>query len=170
VALRRLGLRARPQSDAAGIAMLLVLLPVAGVVWFVNPIAALLVLPAVHIWLLVVSPELRPRPPAAIALVLVALLPLALLIAFYADQLGLGPGRVAWMAVLLVAGGHVGLPGVLLWSLALGCLAATSMLALSAGSAIPGEDDRPAGEITIRGPMSYAGPGSLGGTQSALRR
>jgi hypothetical protein len=25
-------------------------------------------------------------------------------------------------------------------------------------------------EITIRGPMSYAGPGSLGGTESALRR
>jgi hypothetical protein len=25
-------------------------------------------------------------------------------------------------------------------------------------------------EITIRGPLSYAGPGSLGGTESALRR
>src|ERR1019366_6477360 len=25
-------------------------------------------------------------------------------------------------------------------------------------------------EVTIRGPMSYAGPGSLGGTESALRR
>ena len=25
-------------------------------------------------------------------------------------------------------------------------------------------------EITVRGPIGYAGPGSLGGTQSALRR
>jgi hypothetical protein len=25
-------------------------------------------------------------------------------------------------------------------------------------------------EVTIRGPLSYAGPGSLGGTESALRR
>jgi hypothetical protein len=25
-------------------------------------------------------------------------------------------------------------------------------------------------EVTIRGPRSYAGPGSLGGTESALRR
>jgi peptidase M28-like protein len=170
MALRRLGLRARPQSDGAGVAMLLVLLGVAVLVWLVNPIAALLVLPALHIWLPVVSPELRPRPPVALALVLAALLPLALLIAFYADQLGLGIGRVAWMAVLLIAGGHVGLPGVLLWSFALGCVAAATMLALTAGSAISGEDHRPLGEITIRGPMSYAGPGSLGGTRSALRR
>ncbi len=170
VALRRLGLRARPQSDAAGVAMLLVLLPVAVIVWLLNPVASLLLLPAVHLWLLVVSPELRPRPPVAVAIVLAALIPLALLIAFYADQLGLGPGRLAWMAVLLVAGGHVGLPGVLLWSVSLGCAAAATVLALSTASASAGEDDRPPGEITIRGPMSYAGPGSLGGTQSALRR
>jgi hypothetical protein len=170
VALRRLGLRARPQSDAAGVAMLLVLLPVAAIVWLLNPVAALLLLPAVHLWLLVVSPELRPRPPTAVAIVLAALIPLALLIAFYADQLGLGIGRLAWMAVLLVAGGHVGLPAVLLWSLALGCAAAAAMLALSTASAVAGEDDRASGEITIRGPMSYAGPGSLGGTRSALRR
>jgi hypothetical protein len=25
-------------------------------------------------------------------------------------------------------------------------------------------------DITVRGPLSYAGPGSLGGTESALRR
>jgi len=25
-------------------------------------------------------------------------------------------------------------------------------------------------EVTIRGPLTYAGPGSLGGTESALRR
>ena len=104
--------------------MLLVLLALALVVWIANPFAALLLLPAVHLWLLIVSPELRPRPVGAVSLVLAALLPLALLIAFYADQLGLGPGRVAWMAVLLVAGGHVGLPAALLWSLALGCAAA----------------------------------------------
>jgi hypothetical protein len=27
-----------------------------------------------------------------------------------------------------------------------------------------------AGQIRTRGPLSYAGPGSLGGTESALRR
>jgi hypothetical protein len=168
--LRRLGLSVRPDSDGAGVGMLLVLLGVGVVVWALNPFAALLLLPAMHVWLLVVSPELRPRPPAALALVAVGLLPLALLMAFYAHQLGLGPGRVAWMAVLLVAGGHIGAPAVLLWSIALGCATATAMLALTLGSSTPGPRDDDMKEVTIRGPLSYAGPGSLGGTESALRR
>jgi hypothetical protein len=168
--VRRLTLSARPASDAAGVGMLLVLLPLAVVVWIVNPVAALLLLPGVHLWLLIASPELRPRPLAAIALIAVGFLPLALLVAFYADQLGLGPGRLAWMAVLLVAGGHVGFPAALLWTLSLGCAAATVMLALTGGSPPLGNDGENDDEITIRGPLSYAGPGSLGGTQSALRR
>jgi hypothetical protein len=168
--VRRLGLSVRPDSDAAGVAMLLVLLGVGVVVWALNPFAALLLLPAMHVWLLIVSPELRPRPLAALALVAIGLLPLALLMAFYAHQLGLGPGRVAWMAVLLVAGGHLGAPAVLLWSLALGCATATAMLALTAGSSTLGPRDDDMNEVTIRGPLSYAGPGSLGGTESALRR
>ncbi len=168
--LRRLGVPRRPESDAAGVAMLAVLLVLGVVVWLVNPIAALLLLPAMHLWLLIVSPELRPRPATACALVLAGLLPLALLMAFYADQLGLGPGRVAWMAVLLLAGGHIGLPAALSWSIALGCAAAAIMLSVSAGTSLPGAGEEDFEEITIRGPLTYAGPGSLGGTGSALRR
>ncbi len=167
---RRVGVGARPVSDAAGVGMLLVQLPLAVVVWIVDPVAALLLLPAVHLWLLIVSPELRPRPLAALALVVAGFLPLALLVAFYADQLGLGAGRVAWMAVLLVAGGHVGFPAVLLWTLSLGCAAAAVMLCLTAATPALGGGREDDDEITIRGPLSYAGPGSLGGTQSALRR
>jgi len=168
--VRRLGLSARPASDAAGVGMLLVLLALALVVWIANPVAALLLLPGVHLWLLIASPELRPRPLAAIALIAAGFLPLALLVAFYADQLGLGPGRLAWMAVLLVVGGHVGFPAALLWMLSLGCAAAAVMLALTVGSPPLGSGGENDDEITIRGPLSYAGPGSLGGTESALRR
>ncbi len=168
--MRRVGLSVRPSSDGAGVAMLLVLLPVAVVVWIVNPLAALLLLPALHVWLLIVSPELRPRPAAALGLVALGLAPLLLIAAFYAEALGLGVGQAAWMALLLLVGGHVGAPGVLLWSLALGCAAATIMLALSAGASPLAGDDDDVQEITIRGPLSYAGPGSLGGTRSALRR
>jgi ribosomal protein S11 len=71
---------------------------------------------------------------------------------------------------VLLAAGHVGLAGAVLWSVAFGCLAAAAMLAV-------GGLERPADvqalervEVTIRGPLSYAGPGSLGGTESALRR
>jgi Peptidase family M28 len=168
--VHRLGMRVRPQSDAAGVAMLLVLLPVAVVVWIVNPLTALLLLPALHIWLLIASPELRPRPFAALALVLVGLVPLVLLAGFYAADLGLGPGRFLSAAVLLLAGGYVGVPGALLWSLALGCGAASALLAFSVGSSTFEREDDDDREVTIRGPLSYAGPGSLGGTTSALRR
>ncbi|HEV7529542.1 MAG TPA: M28 family peptidase [Solirubrobacteraceae bacterium] len=168
--VRRVGLSARPSSDAAGVGMLLVLLALAVVVWLANPVAALLVLPGVHLWLLIASPELRPRPLAAIALVVAGFLPLALLLAFYAVQLGLGPGRMAWMAVLLVAGGHVSFSAALLWTLSLGCAAAAVILSLTPSSPALWSGDEDEDQITIRGPLSYAGPGSLGGTQSALRR
>jgi hypothetical protein len=168
--MRRLRLGVRPDLEAAGLAMLLVLLCVCIWVWAVNPFAALLVLPAAHLWLAIVSPALRPRPRSALVLVAIGVLPAALLVVFYAHDLGLGAGQVLWTAVLLVAGGQIGPLGALVWSLALGCAAATAMLALMTPFAPArggADEDR---EITIRGPITYAGPGSLGGTKSALRR
>ena len=168
--MRRLGLAVRPSSDTAGLAMLLVLLAVTVLVWAINPFTALLLLPATHLWLLVVSPELRPRPPAALVLVAVGLLPLMLFMSFYAHQLGFGLGGLAWTAVLLLAGGSVGLGAAILWSLAAGCAVACALVALLPW-ARPASSRRGApSEVTIRGPLTYAGPGSLGGTESALRR
>ena len=168
--MRRLGLAVRPSSDTAGLAMLLVLLAVTVLVWAINPFTALLLLPATHLWLLVVSPELRPRPPAALLLVALGLLPLMLFVSFYAHQLGFGLGGLAWTAVLLLAGGSVGLGAAILWSLAAGCAVACALVALLPW-ARPASSRRGApSEVTIRGPLTYAGPGSLGGTESALRR
>ncbi len=168
--LRRLGLSVRPSSEAAGLAMLLVLLAICVVVWAVDPFSALLLLPALHLFLVIASPELRPRPVGALALVAAALLPLLLLISFYAHQLGLGPLEVAWTGVLMLAGGHVGLLGAVVWSLGLGCLVAGAMVALTPSAPLPGLGADVGTPITVRGPRSYAGPGSLGGTESALRR
>ncbi len=74
------------------------------------------------------------------------------------------------MGVLALAGGHAGPLGVLAWSVALACgVAAASVAARKRRRRHgPGDDDEPA--VTIRGPAGYAGPGSLGGTESALRR
>ncbi len=168
--VRRLGLRTRPDDDGAGLALLTVLLAVTIVVWLSNPYAALLLIGALHLWLLLVSPRTRPPRPAALALVVVALVPLVLLIAFYARELGVGPGGVAWDAVLLLAGGHVGIAATVLWSLGFGCVVAAVLLA-TAPEAELGDDGIDDGTpLRIRGPLSYAGPGSLGGTESALRR
>jgi hypothetical protein len=172
---RLLGVSPRPSSDAAGVSMLLVLLGVCTVVWVFNPFTALLLVPALHLWLALALPaEVRPRPSLALALVALALAPLALLIFFYAHQLGFGFGGVAWTAVLLLAGGHIGLPGAALWSLAFGCTVAAAMIALggtrTADGSPPGKEVYEPRAVRVRGPASYAGPGSLGGTESALRR
>ncbi len=168
--LRRRGWAVRPDPDVAGLSMLLVLGAVSVVVWIANPYAALLLVPALHLWLLLASPELRPGRLGSAALVAGGLLPLGLLLAFYAHQLGYGPAGLAWAFFLLVAGGGVGVAAVLLWCLSLGCAAAAVMLLPAAerttGEQLPLELE----EITIRGPLTYAGPGSLGGTESALRR
>jgi hypothetical protein len=73
---------------------------------------------------------------------------------------------VAWNVLLLIAGGHVSLVAALVWSVVLGCsLAAVSIGVRSVRR--PRPEDAP---VTVRGPITYAGPGSLGGTESALRR
>jgi hypothetical protein len=147
-----------------------VLLSLALLVWAVNPYAALLLVPAAHLMLVLADEELRPRSRAALAIVAVALLPDALLAAFYAPHLALGPGAAAWMAVSLVAGGAVSLPAAIGWSIAAGCAVGAVLVALAPQRTSTREDSAEPREITIRGPLTYAGPGSLGGTESALRR
>jgi uncharacterized OsmC-like protein len=68
--------------------------------------------------------------------------------------------------VLMVAGGTLSPAGLLLASLAAGSFVAAAAMLLRRGAS--GPDQR--AEITVRGPLSYAGPGSLGGTESALHR
>jgi hypothetical protein len=179
VLARRAGLPTRaegPNRDASGLAVLLVLLSVSLLVWLLNPYTALLIVPALHLWLPIVSPEWRNsggRAHRIRALVLLALglAPLALLIAFYARQLGFDAGQAAHAAVLLLAGGYISPVGILIWSVAFGCLAGMALVAFSKPpQPLPGEGEGERFAITVRGPMSYAGPGSLGGTESALRR
>jgi len=168
--LRRLGLAPRPDAQMAGLATALVLHLLCAVAWVANPYTALLLVVPAHVALLLASPQLRPRPKAALALVALGALPLALVGTFYALELGLGPARAAWMSVLLLAGGHVGVPAAVFWSLILGSGVAAVRVALSPGS--PSQEREQGGEtvVTIRGPLTYAGPGSLGGTESALPR
>jgi hypothetical protein len=181
--LRRLALPLRPSAAAAGLALVLVLCVLAVVVWAIDPFTALLLVPALHLWLLLAAPDRPALGRSAVgrlalwplALVALGAAPLALLIAFYARHLHLGVGGVAHTALLLLASGRVGIPGAVLWSAAAGCLAAALLLALTpprAGQPTVGGPDDGADQpepVPIRGPLSYAGPGSLGGTDSALR-
>jgi peptidase M28-like protein len=173
--MRRLGWGVRPDPDIAGLSLVLVLLPVGVLAWIGDPLTALLAVPALHLWLVLDAPQRLAAGPlsrrlVSLALVVLGLLPLAAVIAFYGDQLGMGAGDIAWTGVLMLAAGQVGLGGAILWSLAFGCAAAAAIVALAPRRAAPGIPETVGVDVTIRGPLSYAGPGSLGGTESALRR
>ncbi|HTA13925.1 MAG TPA: hypothetical protein VK781_03615 [Solirubrobacteraceae bacterium] len=170
--VRRLGLPLRPTADGAALAVMLVLIAVSLLAWLLNPLACLLIVPALHLWLLAVGVGRRPGARArllALSTILAGILPLALLFGAYARELGLGPGGLAESVVLALAGGRLGVPAALLWSAAFGCLLAVLSLAPPPLPAV-GTGPREWEEISTRGPASYAGPGSLGGTESALRR
>jgi Peptidase family M28 len=165
--LRALGIAGNPGAGGAATAVVLVLCAATLVVWIANPYASLLLLPALHLWLLAMAPETHLRRPTALALWTLGLLPPLLVAYACARQLGLDPLELAWMLELLVAGGAVSLLAVVLWSVVLGCTAAALVVVLRTTGA--GHHDAGT-SISVRGPKSYAGPGSLGGTESALRR
>ncbi|HEU0251292.1 MAG TPA: M28 family peptidase [Solirubrobacteraceae bacterium] len=162
--LRRFGFASRPDPDATGLSAMLVLLAVALLAWLIDPFAGLLLVPAAHLGLL--AADSRPRALSLLALG-VALLPLAALLFVVARELGLAPIALAESVILALAGGQLGLFSALLWSLALGSLFSLLALVLAdRGSERVEPLERL--EISTRGPLSYAGPGSLGGTESAL--
>lgn len=155
-------------SPGAAAALMLVLCAVSLVIWFRNPFAAALIVPALHLWLWIVgpAPEQRPRAPLAVVLFLAGLVPGVLAALYYAMTLGLGAAAAAWNAVLMLAGGDVGAVSALEWSIVLGCAVTLAIMIVRIV-----RQPRPAEvPVTVRGPVTYAGPGSLGGTKSALRR
>lgn len=168
---RALGARSPSGPDdvpGAAAAIAVVLVAVAIAVWAVNPYTALLLVPAVHLWLLAAVPEVRLPRPLLLAGVLAGLVPWLFVGLYYAGQFSLDAGEVAWLGLLLVAGGSAGPLGVLAWSVVLSCGLGAALVALrKRRAAAPPDEDVP---VRIRGPLSYAGPGSLGGTESALRR
>jgi hypothetical protein len=164
--VRLLGVPPGGAGAGAAAGLMLVLCLVALAVWISNPFAALLLVPALHAWLWIVAPDVRLPTPAAIALLLVGLaLPLVVALD-YASTLGLDPIQALWSWALLLAGGGVGLSVAIEWSIALGCAIGVAAIVLQTA-----REPRPAPvPVTVRGPVTYAGPGSLGGTESALRR
>jgi hypothetical protein len=153
-------------GPGAASAVMLVLCLAALAIWVANPFAALLLVPALHLWLWIVVPDVRLPAPVTVVMLLAGLAAPVLVVAMYATTLGLGPLQAAWSWVLLLAGGGVGVVYALLWSVILGGTFSVIVIALQAARESRPEDE----PVTIRGPVTYAGPGSLGGTESALRR
>ena len=146
-------------------------------VWLSNPYASLLVLPALHLWLgaLLLRRPLfarRARPLLGVLLTLAGLIPLGLVLAYYASAFGMGPLELLHAVVMFVAAGGLGAWGLLAWSIALGCLAAILLAVLLPVPEIEG-DDKPDGSDgladrllpALRGPLTTPVP-----APSAARR
>ena len=151
-------------EQSSGLALLLTVLALAVITWLSNPYAALLLVLPLNFWLLLVEREVRLRRGLALALVAASLVPVGLVLAVYAIDLSMSPAEVPWFWMLAVAGGQISVPAALCWSVGAGTAAAAVALALR-----PAHEDRER-QVTVRGPLTYAGPGSLGGTESAMRR
>jgi hypothetical protein len=152
--------------EGAVVGLLAVACLVAFALWATNPFAAALVVPGLHLWLVALSPDLRLRFPLRLGLLLLGLVALVLVPVYYAATLGYGPVDELWMLILLIAGHGVSLAATVEWSVFLGCVL-TAAAVLVALARQPRPEEAP---VTVRGPVGYAGPGSLGGTESALRR
>ncbi|MBV9819188.1 MAG: hypothetical protein JOZ07_12705 [Solirubrobacterales bacterium] len=157
---------AQRSSDGLAVALIVVLWLITFAIWLRNPFAAALLIPAVHLWLWATDSELRIALPVRLGMIALGLAPIALVVVYYANADGYGPWQLIWSAALLVAGHVVGLTSLLEWCVVLGCLVTAASLVLRAARE---PSDMPA-TVTVRGPITYAGPGSLGGTESALRR
>jgi hypothetical protein len=155
-----------PRKDPGGaIAALIVMCVATLVIWLSNPFAAALVVPALHLWLWLLDPEVRIRRVFTPVLLLIGLAPLVLVALYYALTTGYSAVGLAWTGALMIAGGHIGLVTALEWCVIAGCTVTVSIAALTRAR-VPKPGEIP---VTIRGPVTYAGPGSLGGTESAFR-
>ncbi len=160
---------ADPSRPGAATATSLVVAGSLLVLWLVNPYAALVMVPAAHLWMLATLVD--PKPPRRARIVLIAggLLAPLLVVVYYLFALDIDPLSGAWYLLLLVTGHSLGLITALLGCVLLGAFA--SVVSISRATREEPPAQRP-GQPTkpVYGPGSYAGPGSLGGTESALRR
>ena len=134
-------------------------------IWLANPYLALLLVPTAHLWLLGAAPEARGRAPTVIALGVGGLVVPAVAVATLGGRLGVGL-EVPWQLLLMFTGRHFGPLALAPLCLLGGCLLA--LLANATTQPPAPVMGRPG--TRVRGPVSYAGPGSLGGTESALPR
>jgi hypothetical protein len=158
--------RRQPDAPGAVVAVGLVTVAVTAGLWVANPYAAALAIPAAHIWFWALTPDLRLPRSASLAIVLLALLPLLVVAAVDGQAFGLDVTHGVWFWTLLVAGGHVPIGAWVLWSLLWGCAVAAGLVAIRRRR----EHDEEPDEIVTRGPVTYAGPGSLGNVGSASVR
>jgi peptidase M28-like protein len=165
--LTRAGERGSPAAGSLAATSAAVLCVLAALVWAANPYAAALLLPAAHLWLFAAAPQTRLVGWWGVAAIGAGLLPFLLVPLYYLRALGLDPLELSWMALLSAASGELSGWVALVAGTVLACLAALIAVMRARRRVAANVEPEP---VRTRGPVTYAGPGSLGGTESALRR
>jgi hypothetical protein len=158
----------QPVEPGAAVALALVLGLAALVLWLVNPYAALLAVPAAHLWALLALTRPVPRRRTRAVMIGLGIVPPLLVAVYYLASLSMDPLEGAWYLLMLITGDTVGVVTSLVACVMLGLLCATVEIAVR----LPEEREPEAPPdlgASVYGPGAYAGPGSLGGTESALR-
>jgi hypothetical protein len=163
----RLALPASVSAGGAAAALGVVVSVLAVLVWVVNPFAAALLVPAAHAWLFAAAPGTNTSSRVRFALVAAGLVLPALMVVHYALALALGVLDILWLALLITAGGHITPLSALFLSVLAGSFVGVVAVVRTRRRVVRNADPEP---IRTRGPIGYAGPGSLGGTESALKR
>ena len=166
-ALTRGESRESAAAGGAGAAAGAIVCTITLAVWVANPYAAALLLPAAHLWLFLGMPQTRMRGAVGWVALLAGLVAPVLVVVYGMLALDTGPLQLARMWLVATAGGHVSA----LAALALGALTgAFALLVRVLRDRRHLARESPTSKPITRGPRTYAGPGSLGGTESALRR
>jgi hypothetical protein len=152
----------RADVPDAAIALTLLLSLEIALLWLGNSFAALLLIPVLHLCLLTALPEGPNRRVLLAGAVCAALLLPVIVLVYYGVTLDIG-GNVSGYASLLLSS-QASTWAQLLESLIAGSLVSAIMVVFAR------QPEARQAEVTVRGPSTYAGPGSLGGTESALRR
>jgi MFS family permease len=126
--LRPLRVPRRPRSETLFTALGAILSVAVLVLWARNPYLALLCVPLAHVWLLGARSGRPVPPPAMVALVSLALVPLAASLIHLADRLDFGLAS-PWHLLLMVTSGQI--PALEAF---LGCLIAGALIGLVAVS------------------------------------
>ena len=93
----------------AGVALALMIAAGSLLLWFVNPFAALLTVPAAHLWMLRRSTRPLPARRVRLALIAVGAAPALLVALYYMFALELDPLSGLWYLLMLVTGHSVGI-------------------------------------------------------------
>ncbi|RKQ92499.1 hypothetical protein C8N24_2348 [Solirubrobacter pauli] len=153
-----------PGVEGLAVATALWLSVLVGLAWLRNPYAAGLLIPAAHLWLFAAAGW---RGRVAVVALIAGLVVPVLAVVHLAGALDLGPHELGWgMAIAALTGSAFG--STLLFAALLAAFAGVFRVLIARRRM--GDRGKSGPQFATRGPLSYAGPGSLGGTESALRR